>query len=87
MFLFSTALRNVRAARARVSTDPHILLAHHARRDGSVTTDDGDEPTAGGPFLHWVPDRPEGDRLAGEFLPLPLADTKAVAAERPRRRR
>jgi hypothetical protein len=87
MFLFSAAMRSARAARARVSTDPHILLAHSARRDASVVTADSDEPTPGGPFLHWVPDRPEGDRLAGEFLPMPVDEAQAVAAEQPRRRR
>ncbi len=87
MFLFSAAVRSARAARARVSTDPHILLAHRARRDATVVTDESDEPTAGGPFLHWVPDRPEGDRLAGEFLPMPVAEVQAEAARQPRRRR
>lgn len=87
MFLFSAALRNVRAARARVSTDPHVLLAQRARRDAPVATDGSRDHAAGGPFLHWVPDRPEGDRLAGEFLPLPVTESAAVAAERPRRRR
>ncbi|MDQ4118630.1 MAG: hypothetical protein M3235_16950 [Actinomycetota bacterium] len=75
MSLFSAALRSARAARARVSTDPHVLLAHR------------DRPTAGGPFLHWVPDRPDGDRLAGEFLPVPVGEAQAVASQRPRRRR
>lgn len=85
MFLFSAALRSARAARARVSTDPHVLLTHRDRRDVSVATDDA--PATGGPFLHWVPDRPEGERLAGEFLPVPVDEARAVAARRPRRRR
>ncbi|TCK25232.1 hypothetical protein [Pseudonocardia endophytica] len=87
MFLFSAALRSARAARARISTDPYLLLAHSARRDANVLTDETDGPTLGGPFLHWVPDHPDGDRLAGEFLPIPVDDAKAVAAGRPRRRR
>jgi len=84
MFLLSAAVRGARAARARVSTDPTVFLAHRARRAPTVATD---EPTAGGPFLHWVPDRPEGDRLAGEFLPMPVDEAQAVAADKPRRRR
>ena len=83
MFLFSAALRSARAARARVSTDPDIFLAHRTRRGATVATD---EPTAGGPFLHWVPDHPDGDRLAGEFLPVSVDEAQALAARRPRRR-
>ena len=84
MSLFSAAVRSARAARARVSTDPRVLLAHTARPDVNAATDG---VTVGGPFLHWVPDRPEGDRLAGEFLPMPVDEAQAVAADKPRRRR
>lgn len=84
MFLFSAALRSARAARARVSTDPHLLLTHRSRRDATVGVDDGDQVPAGGPFLHWVPDHPDGMRLAGEFLPMPVDEAQKIA---PRRRR
>ena len=83
MFLFSAALRSARSARARVSTDPHLLLAHRARRDATATTDESAGPQLGGPFLHWVPDHPDGARLAGEFLPMPVDEARDVAARRP----
>ena len=30
-----------------------------------------EEMPGGGPYLHWVPDRRGGSRLAGDFLPEP----------------
>lgn len=85
MFLFSAALRSARAARARVSTDPDLLLAHRSRRDATALADDGDQMPAGGPFLHWVPDHPDGMRLAGEFLPMPVHEAQEIATRRRRR--
>jgi len=87
MSLFSAALRSARAARARVSTDPHLLLAHRNRRDATVVVDDGESVPTGGPFLHWVPDHPDGDRLAGEYLPMPVPEAQEIVTRRPRRRR
>lgn len=40
--------------------------AHLMRRPGTGHVQDH---PAGGPFLHWVPDRDGGFRLAGEFVP------------------
>ncbi len=75
MFLFSAALRTIRAARSRTSRHPHIDLDAPAQRP------------VGGPFLHWVPDRPEGERLAGEYLPLQVDLQQAELSRRARRRR
>lgn len=85
MFLFSAAARSVRAAYHLTSIKPLL------RRDRTVQVDDADSIRvlpSGGRFLHWVPDRPDGCRLAGDFIPVELQPERhPVASRRPRRRR
>lgn len=44
-----------------------------------------DDLSGGGPYLHWVPDRRGGWRLAGDFIPEPVARRPRSQRTAPRR--